>query len=343
MWEYAVEVGVAAFVGLPGAPASTVEARLVELGLTPTLARHLVTWIPEAFALRAFTKLEVVDTYAVAHGGRGSLSEEPVFQAALSRAELASREEVYATAPHGSILAAVNSAAQAGAELSGRVAITLLEALPRLEASDRPLAPIDAFRAFLDSHGITRLPDGTTIDAPSFLTITSEDFRLQVDFVVRDPRLAGGTVVESFGGFGPTLPIANANAIEKFERGSVHVLIATLFDRSSCGDHVTWERWPHVDGAMSVCLGAQLLLMGAGGPPLVPVLDALIQRLRTTPLTSAIHALRVFTYRDPSGTVVDEVLLDGEPWLAGLDVLASELLPRVAEPWSTRLFALVER
>ena len=265
-----------------------------------------------------------------------------MFQAALSRAQVASREELHATGPRGSVHAAANSAAQAGAELSGRVAIAVLDALPVLEASDRALGPLDAFRAFLSAQGIAHLPPATSIDALSFLTVTPDDFRLQVDFLVRDPRLAGGVVVESFGGFGATLPMASANAIEKFERGSVHVLIATLFDRSSCGDQVTWELWPHVNGALSVCLGAQLVLMGTGGPPLGPVLDALIERLRTTPLTSAIHALRVFTYRDESGTVVDEVLLDGEPWPAGLDVLASELLPRVAQPWSTRLFALLE-
>ncbi|MBN8614642.1 MAG: hypothetical protein J0L92_28845 [Deltaproteobacteria bacterium] len=68
MWEYAVEVGVAAFVGLPGCPASAIEGRLVELGLAPALARHLVTWIPEAFAARVFTGFDFLDTYVIAEG-----------------------------------------------------------------------------------------------------------------------------------------------------------------------------------------------------------------------------------------------------------------------------------
>ncbi len=52
-------------------------------------------------------------------------------------------------------------------------------------------------------------------------------------------------LVESFAGLGATYPRAIENAIRKFERGTLHVLVAMLFDHEACADQVSWETWSH--------------------------------------------------------------------------------------------------
>ncbi|MFO0714887.1 MAG: DUF6348 family protein [Sandaracinus sp.] len=344
MWDDLIELGIAAFVGMQSEGADAVEERLRSLGLTPALARHLAVWLPEAFAARVLSHVSLDDAYGVAGGGGGLLSREPIFQAARERALRASREEALAIAPISSLHAAAARAERDGGDAArGRAALALVDPLPWIDAKrDAVPEPRAVFRELLVSHGVHVLAEGMSIDALVFPTVTRDRFQLQVDFVVCDPRLAAGRVVESFAGIGATYPRALANALEKFERGTLHVLVATLFDHEACADQVSWETWSHRDGELDVCLGPQILPLGSG-PSLGPALDPLIDHLALTPLTRGLHSLRLFTMREGERTVVDEVLLDGEPWEAGRTALAAAPIPRAEPMWSARLFAMLDK
>ncbi len=204
------------------------------------------------------------------------------------------------------------------------------------------LEPRTAFRGFFDGHGFAALPEGMRIDAYVFPRVSADRFSVQVDYALFDPRLAVSPLLESFGGFGDTYRDAVADTVRKFERGSVHVMIAGLIDDQSCADQVEWEDWPHPNGPIRVCLGAQLRLYGEGAPPIGPLLDQLRDALADVPLAPTIHSLRVFTMRKGAQVYADEVLLDGHPWDAGLALCSAYCWPQLESVWGTRFFALLD-
>jgi hypothetical protein len=148
-------------------------------------------------------------------------------------------------------------------------------------------------------------------------------------------------LVESFGGGGANWHDAIGQTIQKFERASLHPIIATFLDRSACQDQVTWERYGHPSGPFELCLGSQLHLFSPGPPAeFGPVFDALLGALRGVELSRAVHGLRVFTCHQEGALTTNEVLLDNEPWAAGQAVVANASwdVPRVMV--GTRVFAL---
>lgn len=342
----AVELGVACFVGLAGAPDEAIETRLEALGVERWLARRLVTWLPVVFGRLLLPEVEFPADY---HSGSERLrfADDPVFVAAQRRvSERATRSELEAIGLRSADVAAANAyLSKTTAEgrtpdlASVATATALVTPLPPLGEGDGGVPePRDTFHALLRAHG-QRVE---ACDARVFPRVEDGRFSLQVDFAVQDGRLSGGRLLESFGGFGATWRAAVGDALRKFEQGSVHVLIAGLFDEASCADQVTWETWPHPEGPRRVCLGPQLGLYGRGAPPLAPLVDRLRDALARVPLGTSIHALRIFTMRQGARSFSDEVLLDGEPWAEGQQLCAGFEWPTDVETlWGTRLFALV--
>jgi hypothetical protein len=149
--------------------------------------------------------------------------------------------------------------------------------------------------------------------------------------------------VESFAGVGSTWREAVNECIVKFERASLHPIVAGLLDRGACQDQVSWEPFPHRAGHFDLCLGPQMTLYTReAGPPLAPLIDQLLWALREVPLSRAIHSLRLFTSHQDGRLQTNEVLLDGEPWADGEAIVAAAPPPAVAaREIGTRVFGLL--
>jgi len=140
--------------------------------------------------------------------------------------------------------------------------------------------------------------------------------RLDIDVVLDEDR----RIEESYAGEGPGEQ-AQRDALERFERGALHVLLAACWyvtDERKLGIHAwdlgmrTWD----VFAGDWVC-------RGSGVTPPEDALGALREALGREMLTPALHALRLFHARHADGTCATEVLLDNAPWTAGTSALAS--------------------
>jgi hypothetical protein len=152
--------------------------------------------------------------------------------------------------------------------------------------------------------------------------------QLQLDVVVDG-------IVESFAGLGDTIPAATADAMAKFARASLHVLLEVLEGKG--GDQVTWETW----GGFRACLGPLLRQWSSAVPvDFGPYLDALKAKL--TLLPRARHVYRTFVAVGPDQLFGFDALLDNEPWPPGVELVQSWSWPPGEPPYALRhLVALV--
>ena len=356
MWTDAVEVGIACFVAMPKASDGEIRERLSSLGVEPWLASRLVTWIPVAFGRRLLREVPFRDEY-LSGDDTLRLSDDPVFVAAERRAGRASRAELGAIAPRSADVDAVNKVLWTAEQRGESVDLSTLEGatalvtpLPPMEAGHGGvLEPRHVFAELVRGHGHDVVPgEGTAqrvgeleLDAFVFPRLDRPSPGAQIDYVVRHPALAGGRLIESFGGFGETWHDVVSDSVRKLERGSLHVLIATLLDRTSCADQVTRETWPHPSGDYDACLGGQLLLYGAEYVDIGPLANTLSELFEREPVERAIHSIRLFTARAGEESYADEVLLDGEPWPAGEAACRAYPWPVREGYWGTRLFLML--
>jgi len=347
VFDEAVAVGIAAYMGTGGGDAE-VRSELDRRGVEPWLAERLVTFLPLAFGRRVLAGVQFSDVF-LDGGTQRPLAGEPVYTAASERAQRAIRAEVERIGLRGSEVNAVNNALNGGAALDDLVLgpPALPSPLPAVAPGDGGVpSPRAAFLAFLAGHGFTvrgQHLGGTAFDAQVYPQPSSrpEFICAQVDFRVRDPRLAGGLLVDSHAGFGGTWREAINQAIAKFERASLHPIIAALVDRSAAADQVSWERYDHPAGRYDFCLGPQLVMFAQSpARPAAELVDRILAALRAERLSREIHSLRVFTYHDNGALRTNEVLLDGQPWPAGEAVIGSAPAPVPDGPVAARLFGL---
>lgn len=351
----AVELGVAVFSTMLGAEDDEIQEHLESLGVEPWLAARLVVWLPVAFAERVLESMTILDEYSDGPVRR-NMSDDPVFRAARRVAQAAAPEELLPIA-HRSAQMSVARTIQASSpgmklsEIEARSAMALTAPLPSLGPGHGGVVePRAVFAAYLEGHGLAVEPTGTTaqrvgemeIDALVVRIEVSNGVRAQVDFIVRHPRLEGGMVCESFVARGDTWDAAmREDALTKLERGTLHVLIASLVDPASCPDQVEWETWDLPSGPFRVCLGGQLLLWGAASTPLAELLDSLRDAIAEEPLSRRVHAIRVFAAREKERSLADEVLLDNTPWPAGEALCREHRWPIRDAPWATRVFMML--
>jgi hypothetical protein len=358
MWCEAIELGVSSFLAMREADEGTVEARLAAVGIAPWLARRLVVWLPIAFGRALLRDAPFTEDFGDG-GPPARLADDPIYRAAAARARRMTRDEVAAIALRSCEVSAVNAflndarARGATAALSdvGAMALALPSPLPPIEEGDGGLAsPRAVLASLLAAHGYpVEYREGTAMrvgdvdfDARVFPRWSGEQLMLQVDFVARGRRIATDALCESFAGVGPTYSAAVVDALRKFERGSFHVIVASLFDPTSGGEQVSWESWPHPTGPFRACLGAQLVMYGGvDHAPMGDLVDALRDALRDEPLTRAVHALRLFTAWRGDVSLVNEVLLDNEPWPAGEALSRDFPWPASDRLWGTRFFAML--
>ncbi|MFG2091499.1 DUF6348 family protein [Spirillospora sp. NPDC048824] len=345
VFDAAVEVGIAAFCAGAEPPGDDeVWGRLTGAGVEPWLAERLLIFLPMAFTRRLLPDVAFPDA-VVAPGGRVSLPAEAVFVAALARAQQAGRGEIERVALRSSEIKAINNALSAGSELSdlelGETA--LARDLEPVEPGDGGVpSPRAVFEGLLRGHHV--LLDGEAkADAKLFVHPAPAGMVMaQVDFAVSHPALATPWLVESFAGHGTTWREAIGGALRKFERGSLHPIVDGLLRPGAASDQVVRERYEHPGGAFELVLGAQLTMFTDRAVPSAgPLLDRLLDELRSVPLTRRVHGLRLFTAYHDGRLQTNEVLLDGEPWPGGEAVVADSPAPLPHGRVAVRLFSLL--
>lgn len=369
MLDAAIEVGIGAFLFGQERDDGEIEEKLVAEGVERWLAARLILLLPLAFGRVLLEECKLSDRYSMA-GETYALADDPVWVAVERRARHASREELSAIATRSSELSAVNQYLTdhpEGADSLGKLSFshpTFVTPLPPLpgadgDASGGVASPALAFRQFLEAHnhavtggdggGGGELRTGELAFGAFVYPREGSPPRVQVDYYVRHPKLAVPRLLESFAGYGDTWSDAIKQTIQKFERGSLHVLIAGLLDSSSCADQVDWEPLGDAAGAYELCLGGQLQVIGPGKPPLLgPFLNELKRTLASSPPwpteepgAAKAHGLRVFVAHDGTQLMGYEVLVDSDTWTAGQTLLEERDWRTGDESWGVRWFGLI--
>jgi hypothetical protein len=344
-FDAAVEVGIAAFCAGEEPPSDDeVWGRLTGAGVEPWLAERLLIFLPMAYTRRLLPDVSYPDGL-VAPGGRVSLSAEPVFVAALGRAQQADRGEVGRIAVRSSEFNAINHALHGGSELSDLQLSepALVKDLEPVEQGDGGIpSPRAVFEGFLRGHGVP-LDGKTKVDAKLFVHPAPAGVVMtQVDFAVSHPALAKPWLVESFAGHGTTWRDAIGGAVSKFKLGALHPIVDGLLRPGAAPDQVERERYEHPSGTFELVLGAQInLFTDRSVPSARPLLDRLLETLRAEPLTRKVHGIRLFIAYHDGRLQTNEVLLDSEPWPGGEAVVADSKAPLPDGRVAVRIFGLL--
>ena len=338
-------------VGMPEASDAQLVERLTSLGMESWLAEHLVQWLPLAAILQRSKTVQFETVFTVA-GVSSSFDDAPIFLTArevLSRWSQANIELVAGRAKLLSDIDRLLREADAKGEPHDAsdpliVSISLAHTLPSIKPSDGGVPRVnEGFQGHIANHGFKVLPDGMSMQAFVYPTITASHFSIYIDLIVRDPRIATGVVVETVLGNGHTIRDAVIQATSKLELNVMHVFFASLIDPRSCADQVFWEDWQHQLGSLRVCHSGELHFYNPERvPSFAPLLTELRAALVEEPLANGFHALRIFTSHRGAETLGEEVRLDGELWPRGMEVLRAHPWPHVEVPWGVRFFAMME-
>ena len=193
-------------------------------------------------------------------------------------------------------------------------------------------------------HGITLEAD------EDWLLIGGEDFpairgiwhegkdggmgRLDIDIVLDEER----TIEESFGGVG-TGKAGCRDALDAFARNDFHVVLAACWHTVNAEKVAERELMVGLH-RFTVYVGDFTLRGDEGTPMDVPedALSALDAAITTAPLSEDVHWIRVFYGNVGDGRTQVEVLLDNEPWTAGLKAIVSADWPQHERYYSLRNF-----
>ncbi|UJR79507.1 DUF6348 family protein [Sandaracinus amylolyticus] len=346
-------------------------ATLTAAGVSSELALELLAFVPLAFGrhLLARTGAKPGPTYRPhAREGVGPhafpIDDEPLYRAAYDRASYSDRDRHWKVARWSAEVDASSAAGRTGKGPEDLVESVVLLWLPHLmtigpdararvlrERKDVDVYGLNAMLArSLVGHGVRARFDGARAIADSgevweaivFPRVVEPAYcAIQVDFLVRSPRLAAPhRVNESFVGEGPDMRAAVAQAFEKLSRASFHPILAVLHDHDD-ETQVSWEHWHGPHGCWRVCLGPVLHLWSPQTQTdLAPLLDWIETRVRETSLTREVHWVRVFrAQRD--APMISEALLDNETWPALQDDVARWELPPRDDAYALRLFLML--
>ncbi|MGE6762330.1 DUF6348 family protein [Corallococcus interemptor] len=179
------------------------------------------------------------------------------------------------------------------------------------------------------------------------LRATFTDTRTEPGLCVRqldvclEPWTGGPWVVESVGGFGKTKEEASNDALMNFVRASLHVLLSAFVRPPD--EHVTVETW-QVGGIDRKVILGDIVSRGddGGARHEEPWIKAFENALRSLPLTSGTHWVRVYYAQRDGERISLEVRLDNEPWQALTDLLETASWPTAPGFLSRRLFLVLQ-
>lgn len=159
--------------------------------------------------------------------------------------------------------------------------------------------------------------------------------RLDLDIVLGEDQ----QVEESYAGTG-TGDAACRDALQRFEQGSLHVLLAACWYVTDARK-LQLESWNIGVHGWDAFIGP-LVVQGAEVTPPADALAPLFAALRSEVLAPRMHWVRVFLRREANGETTVEALLDNESWPAGDRALAAIALPSAAESYSVRCFMMLD-
>jgi hypothetical protein len=192
---------------------------------------------------------------------------------------------------------------------------------------------LEFLQVSLASHGVKSDRGGGAVRAQDGLVIEPRVFprdavagtaQVQVDFAIESPLLPGMAFLDSFGGVGDTAENAEKNAFSKFLQGSFHVIVEALTTHSCDQDQVEWEDWEADAGhSWRVCTGPLLLIASRAGSRIEGFQEFFpkLNRLFSKTMTAGPHWMRVFMGSLDGRHKGSEVLVDGEVWPAGQELL----------------------
>lgn len=321
---------VAAFMSNPDAGHDELVAALRAAGVPR--AHHACAIVPLAFGRQILEGLvRLPETYMI-EGREVAFADDPIYVAAREQARHASRAQLERIGLFSAEVDAVNRALHAGSKpedlIIGPSLVTRDASVSEGDDAGELAQPGAIVEELLAAHG-AKLAFETRL-FPSHVIIGRVQH--QLDIVI------DGRIVESFAGLGKTVNDALRDALDKFARGSLHVLLATLVGREHGRDQVEWERV----GDFELCSGPLLRLWSAD-PAIhyADVLDAIKGVLDGLP--SAVHWVRVFIAIDEDGTPYETIdgLVDNEPHPALVELLRRWPWPRGERAYALRHFFML--
>lgn len=210
-----------------------------------------------------------------------------------------------------------------------------------------PATPL--LRELLQLHGVTCLEEGDWLRLgstgprarASFMIMGSSPNHVSMQLDVALELWAGRVLIESCGGFGDTAREAERDAVENFARCSLHVLLGAFLRPPD--EQVEVEEWEISGVRRRVILGG---LVSRGVPPSGGTAHAwfreLERALKTLPLVSGTHWLRVYYAQNRSQPMMLEVLLDNEEWPELKAALEKAPWPHGKDFFSQRLFLVLQ-
>ncbi|HVV81501.1 MAG TPA: DUF6348 family protein, partial [Kofleriaceae bacterium] len=202
--------------------------------------------------------------------------------------------------------------------------------------------PVAALAALLAHHQVAATRDGDLLRLPrgcqataAFTALEGEALQLDVVFV----PWVGTPVIESFGGFGPSVEARRLDAWRTFAIGTLHALLAAfLYVEEADVVRTAWE----VDGTVRAVTTAGVT--GRGDVPAVRTIEDVARTIiEGSELPTGTHWVRFFFVQRETKLVVTEALLDNEPWDHGQEQLeAASWPPAGPGGGSVRMFLVLQ-
>jgi len=320
---------ITAYMSNPDASDADVADLLVRNGVPSGVATRAVAFLPLAFGRRLLRGLITIPDAFVVDGREVPLASEPLYAIAEALAEHAGREHIERIGLRSGEFNAVNQALNAGSKPED-----LVLGAPYL-TFDGPVTggatAASVLSELLASHRSTLACEARVF--PRMLT--SAGAQGQIDVVVSAPALGERQIIESFAAYAGTVAEARGAAMDRFARGSLHALLATLDDSRHGGDQVEWETW----GDFRVCHGALLRQWSSEvAVDFGPFRDEIKARLLAASLSREVHWYRTFVSVGPNGVDGHDALLDNDEWAPGVEAVTTWPWPRAEALYGLRQF-----
>jgi hypothetical protein len=193
---------------------------------------------------------------------------------------------------------------------------------------------VELLQFALTEHGIASVIDGDVVrlDGGSDLSFEPRVFDgpsderskvIQLDIVVRSPRIAPRCIVESLAGIGSDQVTAERDAFVKFLSGPFHVLLTALADHTCESNPAEWLRWQKDGATWRICDGSLLIHGSEATSTAYPDFIRQLENLLLTSMSHDVHWVRIFVGSFDGKQAGAEALLDNEPWPEALALLNS--------------------
>lgn len=164
---------------------------------------------------------------------------------------------------------------------------------------------------------VVRLTDGSDLsfEARVFDGPPNERAKIiQLDIVVRSPRIAPREIVESMAGIDSDQIAAERHAFGKFLSGPFHVLLTALANHACDANPAEWLTWKNSSAFWRICDGPLLLHGTEAASTAYPEFIRQLEQLFLSSASRDVHWVRIFLGSFNGEQAGGEALLDNQPW-----------------------------